>query len=89
MENFTMEERRVVIRPEDEPYRILYRNVILRAVEEARGVSLVCGRKENKRHLQREAREWLASDSMDLRAICLFAGVDFERLNSEYERKYK
>lgn len=74
---------------EDAPFRRLFLNVILRAVEEAKGVSLVCGRKEDPEELKREAQDWLSSDTLYLRRVCEWAGVDFEKLHDTYRRKYK
>jgi len=74
---------------EDGQHRRFYMNVILRAVEEAEGVSLVCGRKEKPSQLKAAARSWLTSDTLDLRFVCERAGVDFEKLLQTYRRKYK
>jgi hypothetical protein len=73
---------------EDGVYRRFYLHILLRAVEEAKGVNLICGRQDVPAVLQREAREWLVNDSFDLRYVCHWAGVETEKVLGKFGRKY-
>ena len=74
---------------EDGVYRRFYLHIILRAVEEAKGINLICGRKDVPAVLQREAREWLTTDSWDLRYVCHWADVEPKKVLEMFRGKYE
>lgn len=72
----------------DATYRRLWLTVVLRAVEEARGVNCLTDRRTTVHGLKGAARQWLTHDTPDLRLVCAFAGVDADELLRVYGGKY-
>lgn len=72
--------------------RCLFRTVIRRAQLEAEGMHLVCVTPhETQEQLRKEAREWITTDSEDLREIwelCEFDGVTLEQFLEKSRGKH-
>lgn len=80
---------------EDADLRRFYLHIILRAVEEAKGVNLIGDNAREYPNIQRDARAWLIGDCTwnkwnlgDLKFICERAGVDWKCVVEDNRRKY-
>ena len=68
--------------------RRLWLQVILRAVEDAKGQDLMCETEEWIPQLVREAREWLTTNSWEFRTVCELAGMDAREALRKFREKY-
>ena len=73
---------------EDGLYQQLYLNVLLRAAEDARGIDLMVEREEDAQYMIHQARQWLTTDSIDLRYVCHQAGTEWEKVLEKFRGEY-
>jgi len=66
----------------------LWRNVLLRAQEEAAGTKLPHGAKEDPQALREAARVWLTKPSLDLYAVCVLARIEYRELLEVNQKRF-